>query len=143
MKNETNRVLNDVAFSVYAPVELTATQKVLQLQVSHEYTLEKDKYHNQVMHFTYDRLAPFESRIVRVRAELAMAEEPNAYPNMQTKSFIQAEAFVESDHSKIISLSEKLTKKQNNKHCNLFLILLGIKLHILVISKKTGALYMH
>ena len=142
MKNETNRVLNDVAFSVYAPVELTATQKVLQLQVSHEYTLEKDKYHNQVMHFTYDRLAPFESRIVRVRAELAMAEEPNAYPNMQTKSFIQAEAFVESDHSKIISLSEKLTKKTEQQTLQSFFDFVGHQItYSGYIKEDRGALY--
>ncbi len=110
VKNETNLVQKDVAFSVYAPVAQTATQKVKRLFVSHDYTLETDRFNNQVMHFSYDQLAPYENRVVTVRAELAMAETANVYSQMQAESFLQPGRFIESDHQSIMSQALNLTR---------------------------------
>lgn len=142
VKNETNHVLNDVAFSVYAPVELTATQKVLKLRSSHEYTLEKDTYNNQVMHFKYERLAPFESLVVRVRAELAMAEESNNYPEMHAQAFLDAEPLVESDHKKMVSLAKKLTKDTAKETLRSVFDFVGSRIEYAgYVKEDRGALY--
>lgn len=95
IQNKSANVQDDVVFSVYAPVKVTSTQKVLNLHGSHTYTLETDKYSNQLMHFDLGKMAPFETQIIRIRAEMAFSDQPNALSVTFTEDFLGDEKYAE------------------------------------------------
>ena len=115
VKNESNKVAEDVVFSVYAPVSQTSTQRVKNIKASHQYELEKDSYQNQVMHFNLGKLAPYEARVVRIRAELQHAEQANELENANSESFVAAEKYIESGHPKMLVRAERLQKDSQVK----------------------------
>ncbi|MFT5104327.1 MAG: transglutaminase-like putative cysteine protease [Candidatus Latescibacterota bacterium] len=109
IKNESNKVLTDVDFFSYAPVELTSTQKVIGLEASHEFEIQKDEYYNQVMHFVFAQVAPYETIVVRVRAELAFSDfsNSNSYSLMNSEHFLGKEQYIEVDAPAIINTAQR------------------------------------
>lgn len=114
VKNTTNDVLTDPYFSVYSPVDITSHQKLLSLETSHQSVAKKDKYQNQVLTFNFDKLAPYESKVVRIRAVLAMSEQPNRLLEESNSDFLGNERLMEVDHPKIESMAEKFSSANDS-----------------------------
>lgn len=109
LKNDTNRVLNNVEFWTYAPVRQTATQRCCRhLTVSQPYQLDSDRWGNQVMHFTVTELPPYASRVIRIQADMELAERSNLLPDDQPDRFLAGERFVEVDHPDIQATAQRL-----------------------------------
>lgn len=114
IQNTASEVLSDVSFSVYAPVEKTATQKLIKFDASHPYEISKDAFMNQVLTFTFDRIAPYETRIIKIRAELALADASNVFLQIKPGQFLGAEKYIEIQAPELIARAESL--KRDNQY---------------------------
>ncbi|MGI9304525.1 MAG: transglutaminase-like domain-containing protein [Gammaproteobacteria bacterium] len=112
VSNTSAHVIPKAVFQTYAPVAQTATQKLIGIESSHEYRLESDTWGNQVLRYELEDLAPFESRIIRIRAELAMAESFNKSTLENRQRFLTAAPFIELTSPKLI----KTAASMNDTH---------------------------
>ena len=110
LKNTGNRLLENAEFWTYAPVRQTSGQACCQrLDVSHPYQLETDDLGNQVLHFKFEKLPPFAVRMVRITAQLQMAEKPNWSFGFKPKRFLSEEPLMESRHEAIRAAAANLS----------------------------------
>ena len=110
VQNTTNRVVENVSFLTHSPLQLTANQKTATLRASYPYRLVTDRAGNQVFRFNFDRMPPYDTRIVTVRAELMMAEQPIRLPGDPNR-YLSPEKFVEADDRQIGQLAASLKKR--------------------------------
>lgn len=108
IRNTGNELLQDIEFAVYAPVKRTANQLLLQLDTTHPYELVSDELGNQVLKFRFDNIAPYETRIVRIKVELAFADNSNPLPNVHPGEFLAPEKYIETDEPLLIKRAHQL-----------------------------------
>jgi len=108
VQNPSNRLVETATLHAYAPVRQTATQKCLALETSHTSELTVDELGNQVLHFAFDPLPPFSTRIVTIRATLALSEAPNTQEEASPDRFLSPEPLIEADHPEIRRLAQTL-----------------------------------
>jgi transglutaminase-like putative cysteine protease len=113
LKNTTNRVLEQVEFWTYAPVRQTSSQQCcVHLDVSQPYRLEQDSWGNQLLHFQLTDWPPYSSRIIRIKAELRLADNANPLPESRLAAFLGPERFIESDAPPLRTLAAQLADQQ-------------------------------
>ncbi len=95
IQNKTNHLLEQADFWTYAPVKVTATQRCLQLEVSHPYRLIEDEFGNQVLHFHFKNLPPFSTKVITVKAALDLSKvaKPSSGDNLEP--FLQSDELEE------------------------------------------------
>ena len=108
LHNKSNRVVDQAELWTFAPVKQTASQRCLDLQSNYPYRLLTGDNGNQVLHFKFDNLPPYSSRVVTVRADLLVS--PTAGPMSESPSpqDINPQKFIESDHPAIKRLARDL-----------------------------------
>lgn len=114
VKNTTNRVLENVDVRTYAPVKETSAQRCCKrLDVSHSYVMEVDDIGNQVLHFNFKTIPPFGMLVIRVTAELEMANTLNWRFSFQPDWLMKSEPLIESDHEEIKTVASSLQPEQS------------------------------
>ena len=68
LQNKSHQVITQAELWTFAPVRQTASQQCLKLQSNYPYKLLTDASGNQVVHFTFENLAPYGSRVVTIKA---------------------------------------------------------------------------
>ncbi len=114
VQNTTNRLINNAGLFVYAPVKQTGSQLCSAIEASHPYTMEIDALGNQVLKFTFEKLPPYATRIINIKAEVMLSEEPNRLPGAKKDraAFLKPEKYVESDQPAVIKKAQALKKKK-------------------------------
>lgn len=97
LQNKTNRLLKEAEFWTYAPVRQTSVQRCVRLEASHPYQLILDDLGNQILHFTLNNLPPYATKIITIKADLALSDTPNMIPIQDLQPFLRAEDYIESD----------------------------------------------
>lgn len=113
VQNTTNTLLEGATFSAFAPLQQSATQKTVSINASYDFELESDELGNQLMHFTFDALAPYESRVITVNADVRLADEPNAYGTIAPERlplFLADGEGLETDSQELIVQAQRLDK---------------------------------
>ncbi|MCK4823252.1 transglutaminase domain-containing protein, partial [bacterium] len=108
LQNRTNRLLEKAEFWTYAPAKQTPTQKCLRVETSHPYKLISDDRGNQILHFAFHNLAPYNTRIITVKADLLLSGTPNLVSEKDLRDYLHAEKYCESDNPEITRLAKKL-----------------------------------
>ena len=108
VRNKTNRLVERSEFWTYAPVSKTSLQRCESITASHAYRLHKDDYGNQVLHFELKDLAPYETRVLRIRAKLRMAERANRLPLTEHEFFLAPTRFMELGEPEIQRVAHTL-----------------------------------
>lgn len=108
LQNKTNRVIEKAEFWAHAPVKLTANQRCQDLTANYPFQLNTDQYGNQVLHFTFENLAPYTSRIITVKANLMLSRAANPVAAEPEASDLLPEKYIESDHPAIRRAAAKL-----------------------------------
>ena len=108
IQNKTNRLVERADFWTYAPVSETSLQRCESITASHSYRLHKDEYGNQVLHFELKDIAPYETRVLRIRAKLRMAERANRLPLTKHNSFLAPARFMELGEPEIQRVAHTL-----------------------------------
>jgi hypothetical protein len=107
MQNTTNHFIKKAEFWAYAPVKQTSTQRCLYIDASYNYQLIQDDLGNQVLHFKFDELLPYSTRIILIRAKLSLSDTPNKIPVKDIAPFLLAEKYIESDTPEISMFAKK------------------------------------
>ncbi|MEX0732448.1 MAG: transglutaminase domain-containing protein [Aquisalimonadaceae bacterium] len=98
VKNERPDALSGSVLSLYAPVPDTSHQRVESITVSHEHQVRVDDVGNTVLDFLLPDLAPFESRIITVRARLSVSEISRPHAVDAIERYLASEPYVEIEH---------------------------------------------
>ena len=75
LQNTSHQVIEKANLWTFAPVKLTAHQRCLKLQSNYPYKLLTDESNNQVLHFTFENLAPYGSCVVIIKADLLVGSD--------------------------------------------------------------------
>ncbi|MFC1749234.1 transglutaminase-like domain-containing protein [Pseudomonadota bacterium] len=95
LRNTGNSLTNGVDFWVYAPVKQTATQKTKSVTASYPYTMLEDRYGNQIMHFHFDAVPPYDTKMISVKAQLNLAGERNPLAPPPKDFYLNEEPYIE------------------------------------------------
>ena len=110
IRNTTSIFIKDADFYTYGPVKQTSIQRCNNIHSSHPHAVIEDKLGNQILHFSLSDIAPFASKIIRIRAELFFNPVPEPeHDQMETSFFSQKPIY--SDNSQIINIAQKLASK--------------------------------
>ncbi len=108
LQNKTNRVIERAEFWAHAPVRQTASQHCQDLTANYPFQIHADHYGNQVLHFTFENLAPYASRIITIKAALMVSRSDNEFAAEPEDADLQPEKYIESDHPAIRSAAAKM-----------------------------------
>lgn len=115
LQNKTNRVIEKAEFWAHAPVKQTASQRCQDLTANYPFQLVSDKDGNQVLHFTFENLAPYASRIITVKANLMVSRAANPIAAEPEASDLLPEKYIESDHPAIRRAAAELQESDATK----------------------------
>lgn len=110
IKNTSSERVSPVDIQVYSPLPQTSNQKRLRLDSSHDFSLAQSTTSGQLMLFELGSLAPYETRIVKVKSEVAFSEESNTLPRVNARSFLGAEPLIEVKNNNVVIQAGKLKK---------------------------------
>jgi transglutaminase-like putative cysteine protease len=108
VRNTTSEVIERADLWTHAPVVQTSSQRHVKVSTSHGYRVLEDALGNQVLHFVLTDLAPYATRIVRVRAQLAMTDEPNSVPLARPDAFLGSGRYVQLDDPEMRRVAARL-----------------------------------
>ena len=118
LQNTTNRVIEKAEFWAHAPVKQTAHQLCQDLTANYPFQLNTDHYGNQVLHFTFENLAPYASRIITIKANLMVSRLANPIGAKPEAADLLPEKYIESDHPAIRRAAAKLQESDAIKTIN-------------------------
>jgi transglutaminase-like putative cysteine protease len=112
LHNTTNRVIDQAELWTYAPVRQTATQQLVKLDASNPFEELSDEAGNTMLHFTFQNLPPYATKIVTINADLLLSEVPlptDVPHTSHLRTYLRPEPYCESDDPGIIRLATRLT----------------------------------
>jgi transglutaminase-like putative cysteine protease len=115
LQNKSLQVIKQADLWTFAPVKQTAYQRCLKLQANYPYVLLTDDSGNQVLHFIFENLAPYGTRVVTVRADLLLSTTVNSSPVVPGPQDFNPQKYIESDHPEIKLLAHKLHGPDSKK----------------------------
>jgi transglutaminase-like putative cysteine protease len=107
--NPSNQLVRGARFWVFAPVALTAFQRVSGIEATTPFTLDTDSFGNQRLLFAAD-LAPYATKIVGIDVHLDLARAANAIHTDDSQRFVSAEEKIESNASAVAALGRNLQR---------------------------------
>ena len=113
LQNKSNRILKNVDFWVYGPVNVTATQKVKSLKANVPYLNLNDKLGNNLLHFKFESFPPFATKILNIKAELAVAKIPNKTEITDLALYLKSSLYVETHQPELVRLAKQLKGADN------------------------------
>jgi hypothetical protein len=142
LQNRSHQVIKQAELWTFAPVKQTANQQCLKLQSNYPYTLLTDDSGNQVLHFTFENLAPNGSLVVTIKANLLVSATANPIqPGPWPRDF-NPQKYIESDHPAINRAAHKLHAPGASKTIeNVFRWVAGNVRYSGYAGKDRGALY--
>ena len=108
LQNKSRQMIEQAELWVFAPVKQTASQQCLKIQSNYPYKLLTDESGNQVLHFTFDNLAPYGSRVVTIKANLLISATANPITTGPWPRDLNPQKHIESDHPAINRVAHKL-----------------------------------
>lgn len=115
LQNKSHQVIKQAELWTFAPVKQTASQRCLKLQSNYPYKLLIDDSGNQVLHFTFDNLAPYGSRVVTIKTHLLVSATANRISTAPLWRDLNPQKYIESDHPAINRIARALQKADASK----------------------------
>jgi transglutaminase-like putative cysteine protease len=142
LQNATNRAIPKAELWAHAPVKQTANQRCVDLTANYPFQLIFDQDGNQVLHFTLEKLAPYASRIITIKADLLVSRSANPIAVEPGAADLQPEKHIESDHPAIRRAAAKLQESDAIKTINaVFRWVAGHVRYSGYAARARGALY--
>ncbi len=115
LQNRSHHMIKQAELWTFAPVKQTANQLCLKLQSNYPYKLLTDDSGNQVLHFTFENLAPYGSRVVTIKANLLFTATANPIPSEPSSRDFNPQKYIESEHPAVIRIAHILQKADTSK----------------------------
>jgi len=110
LQNKTGRVVKAAEFWAHAPVKQTSGQRCRDLSANYPFQLLSDKDGNQLLHFTFENLAPYASRIITIKADLLVSRSANPIAAEPGTPDLHPEKYIESNHPAILRAAADLKR---------------------------------
>jgi hypothetical protein len=141
-ENTSNRPIKSAEFWACAPVAQTATQRCRGIHFSHPAQVMADATGNRILHFIFDLIPPYATKIVNIEATLLLSERPNPCPLDDPRPFLKPEPYCEVDDPAIRRLAKALEGSTPMKTAeNIFRWMKGNVTHSGYSLNARGALY--
>jgi hypothetical protein len=108
LQNTSAHLIKNAEFWTYAPVKQTATQRCARVKSSHPYQLITDDMGNQILHFTFNDLPPYATKIISIKADLLLSNDANSLSEDHMPVYLRPEKYIELDDADIFRLAQKL-----------------------------------
>lgn len=115
IQNKKGSACESADLWVYAPVKQTSTQWCRSIETSHPAELIVDELGNQILHFKFEDLAPYSIKLVRIKANLQLANKPQPVPVGAHEPFIQSSPKIESSHPDMVKAARRFRGKTVRK----------------------------
>ncbi len=115
LQNQSDRMSKNVEFQTYAPVKQTSTQLCTNVESSHLYQLTTDRLGNQIMQFTFEKIPPYATKIVKIKADLQLSKSPNKLSLEDPSKYLEPQENCESDHPDIMDVAKKVDVPEKEK----------------------------
>jgi len=132
IQNKKDTTCDVADFWIYAPVKQTSIQWCRTIETSHPAELIEDELGNQILHFKLADLAPYSVTLIRIKADLLLAETPQSVPAGDREQFLQPSERIESAHPEITKTARRFRGKSANQKAK--------QIHVWTVShvKDTG-----
>lgn len=107
IQNKKETVCESADFWTYAPVKQTSTQCCESIAASHPAELVNDELGNQILQFKFNDLAPYSTTLVRIKANLMLAEKPQPIPGVESERFLHPSVTIESSHPEMLKTARR------------------------------------
>lgn len=117
IENRSNKTVSGAHLWTYAPVPKTDAQRRVGLDASRPFELLDDGSGNQIMRFSFDKIAPYATALLKIRATVELAlPEKSAKEKTSTadlSDYLVPEPLIESDAKEIVKLAKFLRTPKN------------------------------
>lgn len=110
LRNTTGRLLPEAQFWTYAPVPRTAHQWVENIASSQPYRSTRDALGNEILHFAFENLPPYASKIISITVDLKMTAQAAATVEETLERFTRPERYIEADDPRLARLATALNQ---------------------------------
>jgi transglutaminase-like putative cysteine protease len=83
-------------------------QECRKLEANHPYELIVDALGNQVLHFTFQNIPPFATKLIHIQSDVELRSAPRTRQAGDLNDFLAREDRIESDSPEILQLAKKL-----------------------------------
>ncbi len=108
--NPTGAALIDQRAWLYLPMARATFQRLLGLRVSMPWQRVDDELGHCIVHLHFDRIAPFDTRLVSLTADLEIRPEPMFERLADPAAWLGAERHIETDDADIRALAAELRR---------------------------------
>ena len=115
LQNTRNKAIEKAEFWTYAPARRTASQQCIRLMTSHPSTLIEDEEGNLILHFIFQDMAPFSSKIVMVQADVWVTDLAQGVAKNVENRYLETELNIESNSEKIKNIAKLSDHKDRTK----------------------------
>jgi hypothetical protein len=112
VQNKSNKLLEKAEFWTYAPVKQTSTQRTLNIEASYPYQLIEDELGNQILYFQFSNVPPYDTKIITIRADLALSDTANPGSGKNLSIYLRAEKTVESDNAELSQFAKRFAAER-------------------------------
>jgi hypothetical protein len=113
--NTTNASVKRAEFWAYVPVQETALQRRLNINASYPYEQISDNNGNQILHFVFNDLAPFDSKVINIGIDLEFSKSAIKHKTGPLDALVNPEPYCESQDKDIKQLAARLKSKDSLK----------------------------
>jgi hypothetical protein len=110
LQNDSTRVMESAQFWTYGPVTASAAQNCTGLIANHPYELSVDHLGNQILHFTFNKLPPFVTKMIHIQADVELLSSPGKIRDVNLDVFLEPENRIESNRPEILALARQLKR---------------------------------
>ncbi len=108
IRNTSNHVVERAILRVHTPRPESSTQCLQEIHSSQPYDVEYDAEGNSVFRYTFDRIPPYATRIIAVKADLLMREAPRDGSGATKEFYLAEDRYVEVTNPQIRHLARSL-----------------------------------
>ena len=108
LHNKTNHSLKKAEFWTYAPVKQTSTQLCDSFEASYPYEVITDDLGNQILHFSFDSLSPYATKIITIKADLLLSNLSNPATERDLQRYLLPEKYIEVDNPDLKQFAKTL-----------------------------------
>jgi transglutaminase-like putative cysteine protease len=139
--NPLSRALERQIFWCYLPVQTTAVQRLCDVQTSAPHRLLDDAQGHTIFELSFDHFPALAQKIVTVTSEVELAAQSRLQDLAQTRPWLGAERFIESDEPRLRALASTL--RRSNQRDTVHAIYEWVQLNLIYagyIPEDLGAL---
>ena len=142
LKNEGNQVVEGAKFSMFAPYQLDARQKLVTYQSSQPVNLVADNNGNYSFEIDNLLIPPFGSKSLTVSLEMEVVTDFVKETTVDLMSYLDDDLYLNMDDPKIVELAKQFSGKDDNQLANQIYLWLVNNIQVLnYVAQAKGAKY--